>query len=336
MQLIEYALACQPLTFDAPLVSQHLKTIELERVNLECSALNFSGCPVLEGLKMIHCWTYARSLPSESLKYLCITGSCSMLDDSHMRIYTPALISLQLDDFHGSAPYLENMPYLVAAQQCYTYINLHRFYKKMDFDSAYVRVGKGCCNSTFCNINMEEDCDVPCCDCHAYPVDEGVLLNGLTHAVNLGLIAEPEKIIYSWDLERRPIFGNLKTLLLNEWFTTICNTEKLIGTTGAQETVKESFVCAHLKVVNIECGKVDEGIHKILKILSTCGVPHQQISIKDPCSRSDRKFLCRSSVSVCFCNVITALFVMFCCNYMSTLVYENIAKPLYPISIMVS
>ncbi|KAE8801797.1 Peptide transporter PTR2 [Hordeum vulgare] len=48
MQLIEYALACQvkvlfvravqieayPLTFDAPLVSQHLKTIELERVTL--------------------------------------------------------------------------------------------------------------------------------------------------------------------------------------------------------------------------------------------------------------------------------------------------------------
>ncbi|KAE8801796.1 Peptide transporter PTR2 [Hordeum vulgare] len=143
-----------------------------------------------------------------------------------MRIYTLALISLQLDDFHGSTPYLENMPFLVAA---------------------YIRLGKGCCDSTFCNINMEEDCDVPCCDCHAYPVDEGVLLNGLTHAVNLGLIAEPEKIIYSWDLERRPIFGNLKTLLLNEWFTTICNTEKLIGTTGAQKTVKESFVCSHLK-----------------------------------------------------------------------------------------
>ncbi|KAM3224010.1 hypothetical protein ACQJBY_057417 [Aegilops geniculata] len=215
MRLIQYALKCQvtdllvravqtevyPLTFDAPLISQHLKTIELERVNLECSALNFSGCPVLEGLKMTHCWTYyAHKISSESLKHLCITGFCSVLDDSHMRISTPALVSLQLDDFHGLTPCLENMPFLV---------------------TAYVRLGKGCFDFTFCNLNMEGDCDVPCCGCHTYPVDEGVLLNGFTHAVNLELIAEPEKIIYSWDLERHPIFGNLKTLLLNEWFTTI-------------------------------------------------------------------------------------------------------------------
>ncbi|VAI62451.1 unnamed protein product [Triticum turgidum subsp. durum] len=87
--------------------------------------------------------------------------------------------------------------------------------------TAYVHLGKGCFDFTFCNIDMEGDCDVTCSGCHTYPVDEGVLLNGFTHAVNLELIAEPEKIIYSWDFVRHPIFGNLKTLLLDEWFTTV-------------------------------------------------------------------------------------------------------------------
>uniref|UniRef100_A0A8R7QVF1 Uncharacterized protein n=1 Tax=Triticum urartu TaxID=4572 RepID=A0A8R7QVF1_TRIUA len=65
--LIDYALACkaeelvvraadvqydQPV-FDVPLslISQHLRTIHLERVNLDCSDLKFSGCPVLEDLR---------------------------------------------------------------------------------------------------------------------------------------------------------------------------------------------------------------------------------------------------------------------------------------------
>ncbi|KAI5020631.1 hypothetical protein ZWY2020_045519, partial [Hordeum vulgare] len=49
---IDYALACKAkeLLFDVPfhLVSHHLKTIHLEGVKLDHSALKFSGCPVLE------------------------------------------------------------------------------------------------------------------------------------------------------------------------------------------------------------------------------------------------------------------------------------------------
>ncbi|KAM0883830.1 hypothetical protein ACQ4PT_031364 [Festuca glaucescens] len=135
---------------------------------------------------------------------------------------------------------------------------------------------------------------------------DGVLLNGLSKAVHLELIAEPEMFICRWDLKWCPIFDKLKTLLLNEWFTAIdlaCilqhtpilemltlqlgNTEQLARATGAQETIEQSFVCAHLKVVNIECRKVDEGIFKNLKILSTCGILREQISIKDPCTSSD-------------------------------------------------
>ncbi|KAE8801804.1 hypothetical protein D1007_22602 [Hordeum vulgare] len=65
--LVEFVLECQvrelilttvrfhaldPPVFDVPFISHHLKTINLHLVNLECSALNLSGCPILEELKM--------------------------------------------------------------------------------------------------------------------------------------------------------------------------------------------------------------------------------------------------------------------------------------------
>ena len=104
-----------------------------------------------------------------------------------------------------------------------------------------------------------------------------------------------------------PVFGKLKTLLLNEWFTTVdlvCilrhspvleiltlqldNTEKIVGATGAQETITQSFLCERLKFVYIECEKVDEGVRSILSILSTCGILREQISIEeDPRLDSD-------------------------------------------------
>jgi hypothetical protein len=64
-----------------------------------------------------------------------------------------------------------------------------------------------------------------------------------------------------------------------------------MGGTGAQETIEQSFVCAHLKVVNIECSKVDEGIHTIVKILRTCAILHDHISIKARSSPSRCKYL---------------------------------------------
>jgi hypothetical protein len=127
--LIGYAITCRvaelvvrtgnieydPLVFDVPLISQHLKSIQLECVDLEFSALNFSGCPLLEDLKMVHCCIYARQISSKSLRLLCITGCCTVPVGFHIRICAPGLISLQLDDFHGLTPFLETMPFLVTA-----------------------------------------------------------------------------------------------------------------------------------------------------------------------------------------------------------------------------
>lgn len=86
------------------------------------------------------------------------------------------------------------------------------------------------------------------------------------------------------DLEHCPNFDKLKTLTLNEWFTAyleklilqLDNTKNFVGATGS----KQSFVCAPTLAVNIECGKVDNGVRKLLKVLSTRGILGEQISIK--------------------------------------------------------
>uniref|UniRef100_A0ACD5YUZ7 Uncharacterized protein n=1 Tax=Avena sativa TaxID=4498 RepID=A0ACD5YUZ7_AVESA len=207
--LLEYALNCQveellleagdiedkPLVLNTPLISQHLKILHLEQVTLECYALNFSGCPVLEDLKMMQCGISAWSISSESLKHLSITDDCTTPLYFHIRISAPNLNLLQLEDFDGLTPFLESMPLL---------------------ETAHVELGRSC--HDFCN--SQGNCQTHKCGCHDYP-DGGVLLNGLSNAVNLELIAEPEMFIYRWDLAWGPTFGKLKTLVLNEWFTAV-------------------------------------------------------------------------------------------------------------------
>ncbi|KAM3244822.1 hypothetical protein ACQJBY_056268 [Aegilops geniculata] len=98
--------------------------------------------------------------------------------------------------------------------------------------------------------------------------------------------------IFKRDLEWCPKFDKLKTLKLNDWFTTtdlVCilqhspNLEKLtlkidfpenfVGGDGS----RQSFVCLPHLVVNIKCRKVDTVVHKILDVLRTCGILLEQI-----------------------------------------------------------
>ncbi|XP_037453447.1 putative FBD-associated F-box protein At5g38570 isoform X2 [Triticum dicoccoides] len=204
--LIDYALACKAeelvvraAVFDVPLslISRHLRTIHLERVNLYCSDLKFSGCPVLEDLTIQFCNIHARKMSSKSLKRLFIIDCCSLPDIVRLRICAPSLISLQLEDFEGLTPFLENMPLLETA-----HVNLD------DGCHDHCRSNRGVCDNFFCG-------------CHTYPVKEGVLLNSLSNAAKLDLIALPKMFLYRWDLKWCPVFGELKTLLLNEWFTAV-------------------------------------------------------------------------------------------------------------------
>ncbi|KAI4982852.1 hypothetical protein ZWY2020_023344 [Hordeum vulgare] len=277
--LVEFVLECQarelilttvrfhaldPPVFDVPFISHHLKTINLHLVNLECSALNLSGCPILEELKMQRCNIHERKISSKSLKHLCISDSCMIPVDFRVWIFPPDLISLRVDDFNGATPFLEDMPFLV---------------------TAYVGLGYSCYDLCY---GVQRGCDFHC-GCTDYPTKGGC--------------ASQWFFIYRWDLEWCPIFSKLKTLLLNEWFTAIdlscilqhspmrCSlfsfvTRSLTRATARQETIDQSFVCAHLKVVNIECGEVHEEIYKIVNILRTYGILRDHISIKAPSSPS--------------------------------------------------
>ncbi|KAM3244838.1 hypothetical protein ACQJBY_056278 [Aegilops geniculata] len=183
-RLIEFALECQvkelilshvdfydidPPVFDVPFISHHLKTINLHRVNLDCPALDFSGCPILEELKMQNCNIYAWKISSKSLKHLCIFNSCMILVDFRIQIFAPDLISLLVDDFIGTTPFLEDMPFLV---------------------TAHVGLGNSCYD--LCT-SVQRGCGFDC-GCNNYPTEGGVLLNGLSNAVNLELILKAETV----------------------------------------------------------------------------------------------------------------------------------------------
>nr|XP_045086399.1 FBD-associated F-box protein At1g66310-like [Aegilops tauschii subsp. strangulata] len=193
--LIEYALKCQvkellvgidvddddgdfdddnnPLKLDVSLISQHLKTLHLKLVNLKRFALDLSSCPALEDLEMQHCDIDARRISSKSLQRLCITDICSFPADFRVRIFAPGLISLHLYGFRGLTPSFEYIPLL---------------------ETAYVWVDYGCNDS--CRSN-QQGCELEKCGCHAYPIDEGVLLHGLSDVANLELLADNSTV--SWD-----------------------------------------------------------------------------------------------------------------------------------------
>ncbi|XP_037448834.1 uncharacterized protein LOC119318385 isoform X1 [Triticum dicoccoides] len=144
----------------------------------------------------------------------------------------------------------------------------------------------------------------------AYPDDEPEdTFTNTRLLIDYALACKAEELVflYRWDLKWCPVFGKLKTLLLNKWFTAIdlvCilqhspvlemltlrfdNTKNIVGATGAQETIKQPLTCACLKFVYIECEKVDKGVREILNMLGRFGILRDQISIKeDPRPDSD-------------------------------------------------
>ncbi|XP_045085400.1 F-box/FBD/LRR-repeat protein At5g22660-like [Aegilops tauschii subsp. strangulata] len=276
--LVEYALKCrveklsicasdilyEPLLVDdSPLISRHLRTIEFRFLDLVDSSVDFSGCPVLEELTIERCYVDAEKICSNSLKHLRLVGNCTFSEDIHIPIAAPRLISLELGSFQCLSPFLEEMPLL---------------------EKASILLGNGCYN--VCHSDRK---------CGGCSHKKCLLLNGLSNAVDLKLIAAPELPIFKRDLEWCPEFDKLKTLKLNDWFTAtdlVCilqhspNLEKLtlkidfpenfVGGEGS----RQSFVCPPHLVVNIKCRKVDNGVCKILDVLRTCGILLEQISIK--------------------------------------------------------
>lgn len=290
---IQYALACQVkvlhvtdycgegrLLLNVPFISGHLMALHLQNVILK-SSMDFASCPVLESLEMHYCDIYMRKLSSKSLKRLSI-ADCYFPNQPRTRISVPGLVFLLLDDCDAWTPFLECMPLLETA-----FIRLERCLDVCDGDS-----------DNYCG---QHGCD----GCGGLGSYQSVLLNGLSKAISLELIASTYTYIFRRDVEWSSMFGRLKTLVLNEWcavndlHSLVCilrcspMLEKLtlqlfndrdnvsaIRMEGNHDPIEQSFVCAHLRVAKIKCLELDEMVRKIWNILRTCGVHPENISIK--------------------------------------------------------
>lgn len=130
------------------------------------------------------------------------------------------------------------------------------------------------------------------------------LLEGLSSATNLELIAQRGMVIFHRDLRWCPTFSKLKTLLLNEWCVaidvhalvsilkhspvleklilqlikgpeTLIELEGIYDPTELEETNVPTeqlpAISEHLNVIEIRCGKVNWRICKVLRFMSSFG-----------------------------------------------------------------
>lgn len=267
---------------DLPLVSRHLTRLELCNVMLNGNILNFSRCPALEELWMRDCYIALDVILSQSVKRLTILD-CMFYQNARTRISIPSLVTLEFTECWGRTPFLESMPSLVTGSVKLTNCD----------DCCGKEAGSSC-------FNVSNTCE----NCGANNDGNGdcVLLNGLSEAKSLELIAKPGVFIFRRDLMRCPTFSKLKTLLLNEWCmktnlsALICLlqhtpvldklTIQLCEAINSQMVTKESynpielpFATKKLKVMEIKCETIDEKVDKILAVLDTYGIHIGQINI---------------------------------------------------------
>ncbi|CAL4985225.1 unnamed protein product [Urochloa decumbens] len=278
---------------DLPVVSKHLTRLELHRVLVHSIFLDFTSCLALEYLKLLNCdLGTARKISAESLKHLSIVESC-FSSEFRTRIHTPNLVSLHFDGLKNLTPKLDSMPSLV---------------------EGVVRMTNLCFD--FCVTESEEDT----LDClsrlstnsRGKGVNSCVLFNGLSKAKSLDLICRPSderrpfhlpgtqflQILFIWDLRLCPMFSNLKTLLLNEYWCMPDDCSALLRilelSPVLEELTLELFsegsnnkvemngsislverspkISEHLNEVKVKCQAVDERVLKIFKILYTLNI----------------------------------------------------------------
>ncbi|TVU17790.1 hypothetical protein EJB05_33847 [Eragrostis curvula] len=294
LQLIDDSLGLFYL-HDLPVVSRHLMELLLSGLEVNGNSLNFSSCPALEQLEINQCdLMNATRISSESLKRLTIT-KCEFAETFRTHIYAPSLVSLQLDDNRGNTPMLESMPLLVDASVKIANVSVDN-------------CGNSDCDSVDCNI------------CHGFIHGNNncVLLEGLSKAKKLALIAQSKTFIFKMDLQLCPIFSNLKTLLLSDYFCVALDLdaiscilrhspvlEKLAlelfskgpkhememkGSYGSEQ--RSNAISEHLKVVEVRCEVVDSRVLKVLKLLCSFNIRAARPS-------DDERRRSRATVSSC-------------------------------------
>jgi hypothetical protein len=170
---------------DLPLVSQHMRILKLFGVALQNRTCDFVSCPSLEHLHITDCsLSCVQKISSKSLKHVSFT-SCDFGEQRFRTlIYAPSLVSLKLDDqgYLDSSlfrtPVLDRMPMLKNAFVRLTHMNA---------DSC-AHADSGNCGHDNCNA------------CYGIEHDSSVLLEVLSEAENLSLIAESKTVCIQFRL----------------------------------------------------------------------------------------------------------------------------------------
>ncbi|XP_021312342.1 putative F-box/LRR-repeat protein At3g44810 [Sorghum bicolor] len=185
-----------------PLVSRHLRRLELYDTKLSDSFLDLSGCPGLEDLYIDNGdFGNAKRISSKSVKHLSVTNSC-FNEQIRTIIDVPSTISLWLESPWDRTPVLGSMPLLAVA---------------------FVRFGTDCMSLDECYNSESGDCDDEHCQgCYGLEGDnfngstanvaknnKSVLLNGLSGAKTLVLTDESQKFIFKRDVKWCPMFRML-------------------------------------------------------------------------------------------------------------------------------
>ncbi|KAM0915878.1 hypothetical protein ACQ4PT_010536 [Festuca glaucescens] len=162
-------------------------------------------------------------------------------------------------------------------------------------ETAHVDLGRSCQDfcayyddfGVFCGDN-----DNGCENCVAYnDSNECVVLGGISNAIYMELISEPDTFVFTRDLKQCPTFSKLKTLLLNEYWCMAPDLDPLacilknspvlekltlqlssnggdiIEMKGSYSSVeRSSAISEHLKIVEVKFHEMDKTTHKVLKL----------------------------------------------------------------------
>lgn len=55
----------------------------------------------------------------------------------------------------------------------------------------------------------------------------------------------------------------------------------MVETEGSYNPMEQSFVLKHIKKIKVICQKEEEWVEKIVMTLTTFGIPHEQIRVKE-------------------------------------------------------
>uniref|UniRef100_A0A0D9XHV1 F-box domain-containing protein n=1 Tax=Leersia perrieri TaxID=77586 RepID=A0A0D9XHV1_9ORYZ len=284
------------------IISKHLRKLVLDTIELKTNFVDFTSCPLLEDLEMSYCIITGNKIISNSLKHLRMEDMVFRtyeVDDLAVQILicVPNLVSLSLFGFDGWTPLFESMPSLV---------------------SATVVCNDEC--SDACMYSKFWDCgNEDCRGCYARSDHKYgcLLLDRLSSTTHMELINDYRMVpdnynianIFYRDLRWSPLFRNLKTLVLNEWFLDnglwglLCivkcspslekitlklytDPEQMVDNKESYDTMVQPFVTKQLKKIKVKCEKEMEWVKNIVITLTKFGIPQQIICVEEVSSSS--------------------------------------------------